>query len=63
MSEDICFQPAIELARRIRGKELSARELMQASLAPIERVNPKLNAIVSLYAEQAVAQARAADEK
>ncbi len=63
MSDELCFLPASELAQRIRRKELSARELMQASLAQIERLNPKLNAIVSLYAEQALAQARAADEK
>ena len=63
MKEDICFLPATELAQRIRRKDLSARELMQASLAQIERLNPGLNAIVSLYAEQALAQARAADEK
>ena len=63
MSNEVCFLPATELAQRIRRKELSARELMLASLAQIERINPKLNAIVSLYAEQALAQARAADEK
>ncbi|MBE0612581.1 MAG: amidase [Burkholderiales bacterium] len=63
MKEDICFLPATELSRRIRRKDLSARELMQASLAQIERLNPKLNAIVTLHAEQAMAQALAADEK
>ena len=63
MKEDICFLPATELAQRIRRKDLSARDLMQASLAQIERLNPRLNAIVSLYAEQALAQARDADEK
>jgi len=63
MSNELCFLSATELARRIRRGDLSARELMQASLAQIERVNPKLNAIVSLYAERALAQARAADEK
>ncbi len=63
MSEDLCFLPATELASRIRRKDLSARELMQASLAQIERLNPKLNAMVTLHAEQALAQALAADEK
>src|SRR3972149_6703211 len=63
MNEDICFLPATELARRIRRKDLSARHPMQASLPQIERLNPKINAIVSLYAEQALAQAKAADEK
>ena len=63
MRSEICFLPATELARRIRGKDLSARELMQATLAQIERLNPRLNAIVTLHAEQAMAQAAAADEK
>jgi amidase len=63
MSDELCFLPATELALRIRRKQLSARELMQASLAQIGRLNPRLNAIVSLYAEQALAQALAADEK
>jgi amidase len=58
----ICQQSAVELARLIRRKELSAREVVTAHLAQIERLNPALNAIVTLAAEQAVALARAADE-
>ena len=63
MSQGLCFLPATELAQRIRAKDLSARELMCATLAQIERVNPRLNAIVTLHAEQALAEAQAADEK
>ena len=63
MSDELCFLPATELVQRIRRGELSARELMRTCLAQIERLNPRLNAIVSLYAEQALAQASAADEK
>ncbi len=63
MSEELCFQSATELAQRIRRKELSARELMQATLAQIERANPALNAIVTLHAEDALAGAAAADAK
>ena len=37
---EICFLTATELARRIRAKELSAREVLEAHLAQIERVNP-----------------------
>jgi amidase len=59
---DICFQQASQLAQLIRSKQLSAREVMEAHLAQIERVNPKVNAIVTLLPEQALAQARAADE-
>lgn len=58
---DLCFQPAVELARQIRSREISAVELLDAHLAQIERVNPRVNAIVTLVAEQARAQAAAAD--
>ncbi len=60
--QEICFLPATELARRIRIKDLSAREVMEAHLAQIERVNPKMSAIVTLLPERAVEQAIAADE-
>jgi amidase len=58
---DLCFLPAVELARLIRAKQLSSVELLQAHLAQIERVNPRVNAIITLVADQAIVQARAAD--
>jgi amidase len=58
---ELCFLPAVELTRRIRAKQLSAVELLEAHLAQIERINPRVNAIITLVAEQAIAQARAAD--
>lgn len=54
---------ATELARRIRRKELSAREVLRAHLRQIERVNPKVNAIVTLVGDQALARARQLDEE
>ena len=59
---DICFLTATELAHLIRNKELSAREVMEAHLTQIERVNPQVNAIVTLLPERALAAAEAADE-
>src|SRR5712671_176552 len=60
---EICFMRATELAAMIREKKLSAREVMEAHLRQIERVNPKVNAIVTLVDEDhLMAQARAADE-
>jgi amidase len=50
------------MAALIRGKQLSAREVMSAHLRRIEQVNPKVNAIVTLVAEQALENARRADE-
>jgi len=62
MSQEICFMSATEMAAHIRAGRLSAYQTMQAHLAQIERVNPQLNAIVTLHAEQALDAARAADE-
>jgi amidase len=59
---DICRLSAIEMARRIRAGQLSARDTVAAHLKQIERVNPKVNAIVTLVADQAMESARRADE-
>ena len=53
---------AVDLAARLARKQLSARDVMKAHLDQIERVNPKVNAIVTLVAEQAMAAAAKADE-
>ncbi len=58
----ICFLSAIEMARLIRAKKLSAREALSAHLKQIERVNPKVNAIVTLVPEMAAGAAAKADE-
>ncbi len=63
MSQELNFASATELAARIRSKDVSAVEVMQAHLAQIERVNAKVNAMVTVVAEQALAQAKAADAK
>ena len=46
----------------MRRKEVSAREVLDSHLAQIVRVNPRVNAIVTLAPEQARAQALLADE-
>ena len=53
---------AVEMARLIRAKKLSAREALAAHLKQIERVNPKVNAIVTLVPEMASEAAAKADE-
>jgi amidase len=57
--DELCDLSAAELAVRIRRKDVSAREVMAAHLARIERVNPKVNAIVTLVADRALADAAA----
>lgn len=62
MSTNLCFLPATELAHKLRKKDVSAREVLSAHLLQIERVNPKVNAIVTLVAEQALEEAARMDE-
>jgi amidase len=58
---EICFLPAVEQGRLLRERAVSAVELLDAHLAQIERVNPQVNAIVTLAPELALARAAAAD--
>ena len=62
MTTNLCFLTATELVHRVSKKEISAREVLSAHLAQIERVNPKVNAIVTLVAEQALKEADRLDE-
>jgi len=62
IANEICALSAVELARLIRAKALSARDVVGAHLAQIERVNPGVNAIVTLVADRAMECARQADE-
>lgn len=59
---DIIYSPVVELAKAVKAKEVSSVEVVQAYLNRIEAVNPKLNAVVQLRADEALAEARAADE-
>ena len=61
--DDLCFTSAVDLAAMIRAKKVSSREVMQAHLAQIDRVNPAVNAVVTLVADRAMADAAAADEE
>ena len=61
-SPSICFMSTVEMAGLIRTKKLSAREALAEHLKQIERVNPKVNAIVTLVPEMAADAAAKADE-
>jgi amidase len=54
---DLLFRPVHELAAQVRSGELTARELVQASLDRIAELNPTLNAFVDVFAEEALAEA------
>jgi amidase len=54
---DLMFRSASELAGMVRAGEVSARELVEISLARIEELNPQLNAFVEIDGERALATA------
>jgi amidase len=59
MPDDSMFRPAGELAASVRAGDVSARELVEESLAAIGRLNGELNAFVRLCDERALAEADA----
>jgi amidase len=60
MSDDLAFLDATAQAELVRRREASPRELVDAAIARIEKVNPKLNAVIIPLFEKARAQAAAA---
>jgi amidase len=60
---ELCFLTARDLRAALGRREVSAREVLAAHLDQIERLNPAVNAVITLAAEQASAAAAAADER
>ena len=58
---ELAFLPATEQARLVRRREVSSAELVELYLQRIARLDPELNAFVTVRAEEALAGARAAD--
>jgi amidase len=56
---DLLHRPATELAASVRAGDITARELVQASLDRIEEVNPKVNAFVDVFGDEALGEADA----
>ncbi len=59
--KELSFTPAYRLAEMVRRKELSPVELMEATLRRIEALNPRLNAYLTVAAEEARQAAREAE--
>ena len=58
---ELVFTPARRLARMIAARKVSATEVMRAFIAQIERVNDKVNAIVTFVPDAALAAAKRLD--
>ena len=62
MSDEIAYATIAELGARYRKRDLSPVEVTQALLARIDKLDPILHAFVTLTADRALADARAAEE-
>ena len=58
---DLVNLSAVEMVRLIGVKDITAKELMEAHLLQIERINPKVNAIVTLLPDLAIEKAEETD--
>src|SRR5918996_1074650 len=63
MTDSLWQHDAWELAEQVREGELSARELVELSLSRIELLDPKLNAVCFVDADQARANAEGIDRR
>jgi amidase len=61
-SSSLDFASALDAAAAIRAKRISAVELTELAFRRLDRFNPKLNAVILQFREQALARARQADQ-
>ena len=59
MNHDLAFTPALDQAALVRAGDVSALELVELYLERIERLDPQLNAYVTVDADGAHAAAQA----
>ena len=60
--DELVNKTAVEMVSLLRDKQISAKELMEAHLEHISRVNPKVNAIVTLRPELGIEGAKQLDK-
>lgn len=63
MSDAILGKTLTDLSGLLSARELSSLEVMQATLARLERLEKKLNAFITVLSEQALSAAKIADEE
>ncbi len=61
--EEAAFWPVTALAELIRSRQVTSEELTEMYLDRLRRFGPKLEAVITLTEDRALAQARGADQK
>ena len=62
-NHELVSLPIFELSKKIKSKELSVTELIQSTLEQIERLNPKINAFITVCSEEATKSAILLDKE
>jgi amidase len=63
ITDELTFESATDLAALVARKQVSPVELLEHYLERIERINPSINAFVSVFADEARAAARESEER
>jgi aspartyl-tRNA(Asn)/glutamyl-tRNA(Gln) amidotransferase subunit A len=62
-SDDLCYWTISTLATHLQSRRISPVEVMRSQLERIDRINPKLNAYLTVFPEQAMREARDAERE
>ena len=62
VTDELVYQSTATLARRIRLREVSSREVLDALLERVSKLDGPINSVVTIDAERAGREAAAADE-
>jgi Asp-tRNA(Asn)/Glu-tRNA(Gln) amidotransferase A subunit family amidase len=62
VSDDVAFASLRELGTRLRRREISSEEIVRIVIDRTQKLDPKLNSYITFLPEQALQQARAADD-
>ncbi len=60
---ELCYMPAVKALEEFRARRLSPVDILKAQIARAEHVEPVINAFSHRYFEQALTQAKRAEEK
>ena len=63
MADDLWRWDAVRLAQAIRTRVISSKEVVAACLSRLEAINPRMNAVVDVLAEEALSRAEQADRE
>tara|TARA_Y100001960_G_scaffold315724_1_gene381676 strand:+ start:345 stop:1763 length:1419 start_codon:yes stop_codon:yes gene_type:complete len=62
-NDELVSLPIFELSKKIQSKEISVKEIVQSTLEQIEKLNPEINAFITVCYEEAIESAVILDKE